>query len=51
MEYGLRIILFKRATGKLSLIGYADAGYLSNPHNARSQIGYIFTYNNTTILW
>ena len=30
---------------------YADAGYLSNPHKARSQTGYIFPYGNTTISW
>jgi hypothetical protein len=26
------------------LIGYANAGYLSNPHTKRSQTGYLFTY-------
>ena len=31
------------------LLGYADAGYLSDPHKARSQTGYIFTYGNTAI--
>ena len=31
--------------------GYADAGYLSNPHKARSRIRYIFTYGNTAISW
>ena len=25
------------------LAGYADAGYLSDPHRARSQMGYVFT--------
>ena len=33
------------------LLGYADAGYLSDPHKARSEIGYIFTYGNTAISW
>ena len=33
------------------LFGYADAGYLSDPHKARSQTGYIFTYGNTAISW
>ena len=33
------------------LLGYADAGYLSDPNKARSQIGYIFTYGNTAISW
>lgn len=31
------------------LVGYADAGYLSDPHNARSQTGYVFTCGGTTI--
>ena len=30
---------------------YADARYLSDPHKAQSQTGYIFTYGNTTISW
>ena len=33
------------------LLGYVDAGYLSNPHKAQSQTGYIFTYGNTVISW
>ena len=33
------------------LDGYADVGYLSDPHKGRSQIGYLFTYGNTAILW
>ena len=36
---------------KPQLVGYADAGYLSNPHKDRSQIGYLFTNGNTTISW
>ena len=36
---------------KSQLIGYADAGYLSDPHKARSQMGYVFTYSGTTISW
>ena len=31
--------------------GYANVGYLSDPHKARSQTGYIFTYGNTAISW
>ncbi|GJY77294.1 retrovirus-related pol polyprotein from transposon TNT 1-94 [Tanacetum coccineum] len=34
-----------------SLVGYADAGYLSYPHKARSQTGYVFTYGDTAISW
>ncbi|KAM3303166.1 hypothetical protein P3S67_014196 [Capsicum chacoense] len=29
----------------------SDAGYLSDPHKARSQTGYVFTYGGTTISW
>ena len=36
---------------KSQLIGYADAGYLSDSHKARSQMGYVFTYSGTTISW
>ena len=43
-------LLYSNAS-KLELIGYADAGYLSDPHRARSQIGYLFTCGGTTVLW
>ena len=33
------------------LIGFADAGYLSDPHKGRSQTGYVFTMGNTAISW
>ena len=31
--------------------GYADAGYLSDPHKTRSQTEYVFTYGGTAISW
>ena len=31
--------------------GYADSGYLYDPHKACSQIGYVFTCGNTAISW
>ncbi|KAJ9540031.1 hypothetical protein OSB04_026537 [Centaurea solstitialis] len=34
-----------------TLVGYADAGYLSDPHKGRSQSGYVFTIGNTAISW
>ena len=34
-----------------TLLGYADAGYLSDPHKGRSQSGYVFTIENATISW
>jgi len=33
------------------MIGYADAGYLSDPHKAKSQTGYVFTCGGTAISW
>ena len=38
-------------TNGSDLIGYADAGYLSDPHKSHSQTGYVFTYNDTAISW
>ena len=43
--------LFYSKAMEPQLLGYADAGYLSDPHKARSQTGYIFTYGNTAISW
>ncbi|XP_068307434.1 secreted RxLR effector protein 161-like [Pyrus communis] len=31
------------------LVSYTDAGYLCDPHRARSQIGYVFTVGDTAI--
>ena len=31
------------------VFGYADAGYLSDPHNARSHTGFVFLHGGTTI--
>ncbi|KAM2134191.1 hypothetical protein ACFX1R_004222 [Malus domestica] len=33
------------------LVGYADAGYLFDPHKAHSQTGYVFTVRGTVISW
>ena len=43
--------LFYLKESKAELIGYADAGYLSDPHKGRSQTGCIFTYGETAISW
>ena len=34
-----------------TLVGYLDASYLSDPHNARSQTSYVFLYGGTAISW
>ena len=43
--------LFYSKAMEPQLLGYADAGYLSDPHKAQSQTGYIFIYGNTAISW
>ena len=43
--------LFYLKESKQQLFGYADVGYLSNPHKARSQTRYMFNYNGIAILW
>ena len=44
--------LFYLRESKQQLLGYAaDAGYLSDPHKGRSQTGYVFNCNGTTISW
>ena len=35
--------LFYSNKSKEKLLGYADAGYLSDPHKSRSQTGYVLT--------
>ncbi|KAL0418892.1 UNVERIFIED_CONTAM: Copia protein [Sesamum radiatum] len=34
-----------------NLVGYSDAGYLSDPHKGISQSGYVFMYGGTAISW
>ncbi|KAM2676748.1 hypothetical protein EV1_003390 [Malus domestica] len=33
------------------LVGYADAGYLFDPHRVRSQTSYVFTVGDTAVSW
>nr|AAS79613.1 putative copia-like polyprotein [Ipomoea trifida] len=35
----------------ITLMGYSDAGYMSDPHNAKSQTGYVFLCGGTAISW
>jgi hypothetical protein len=44
---GSRSFLFENQD--LSLIGYADAGYLSDPHNDKSQIVFVFLHERAVI--
>ena len=43
--------LFYFKESKQQLFGYADAGYISDPHKAISQTGYVFNCNGTAISW
>ena len=43
--------LFYSKESKQQLPGYADAGYLSDPHKGRSQTGYVFSCNGVTTSW
>ena len=43
--------LFYSKAMEPQLLGYVDVGYLSDPHKAQSQTGYIFTYGNTAKSW
>ena len=43
--------LFYSVNCSPNLVGYADAGYLSDPHKARSQTGYVFICGGTVISW
>ena len=33
----------------MTLVGYSDVGYMSNPHNAKSQTGYVFLRGGAAI--
>ena len=43
--------LFYSKESKQQFLGYADVGYLSDPHKARSQTRYVFSCNGAVISW
>ncbi len=43
--------LYYPKTNNPELVGYADAGFMSDPHKGRSQTGYVFTCGGTAISW
>ena len=45
------MVIFYSKESKQQLLGYADAGYISNPHKAKSQIGYVLNCNGISISW
>ena len=43
--------LFYSKESKQQLLGYANIGYLLDPHKARSQTGYVYSCNGDAISW
>jgi hypothetical protein len=43
--------LFYSRCSNSQLVGYANAGFLSDPHKGRPQTGYLFTCENIAISW
>ena len=43
--------LFFKKNHDPNMIGYTDAGYLSDPHNGKSQTGFVFLHGGTAISW
>jgi hypothetical protein len=41
--------LFYKKNQDLSLVGYADVGYLSDPHNGKFQTGFMFLHEGIAI--
>ena len=41
----------KKSTNDQILVGYAYAGFLSDPHKVRSQTGYVFKNGDAAISW
>jgi hypothetical protein len=37
--------------GDLTMVGYVDASYMSNPHNARPQTGFVFLCGGAAVSW
>ena len=46
----LRLFYSKKTTSSV-LVGYTNVGYKSDSHKVRSQIDYLFCYNDTVISW
>lgn len=44
-------LLYRHKGDDSGLVGYADAGYMSDPHSCKSQNGYVFLMNGTAISW
>jgi len=43
--------LFYSNNANHELIGFADVGFLFDPHKGRSQTSYLFTYGNNVMSW
>ena len=45
------IIFYSYDRRDSNFAGYADSGYLSDPHKGRSQVGYVVLSGNAVISW
>jgi hypothetical protein len=45
------LALFYQFDQDKAIIGYVDASYLYNPHNARSQKGFVFLHGGMATSW
>jgi Reverse transcriptase (RNA-dependent DNA polymerase) len=44
-------LFYKNTKNSSNLVGYADAGYVSDPKTGQSQTGYVFMQNNAAVSW
>ena len=44
-------LFYIRKSKQQQFLRYVDARYLSDPHEVRPQIGYVFNYNSVVISW
>ena len=44
-------LFYSKETISSRLVGYTNVRYKSDPKKARSQINYLFCYNDTVIYW
>jgi hypothetical protein len=51
MHEGSLSIISLSEKSDIDMIRYTDVGYLSYPHNARSQTGFVFLHGGTSISW
>ena len=51
LQYTIDLGLMYFRKPEFGMVGFANTGYLYDPHKARSQTGYVFKIGGTTISW